>query len=153
MTTNTKPRTDAPAGLRAYALFNTWTGEQAPQSYEVRTQYRATRAEAEADAAAYPKGARLRVISFNGGYGATGEQNWTVYYAGVRIELAANGTNGGINETGVKRLHQIERAAAKLGQDIVWDPALNGGSPRNAYHTREALAAGLAAQAAAVAGE
>jgi hypothetical protein len=93
----------------------------------------ADRAAAEAFVARFPKAAKLRGVAFHGEV-----QGWV----SVNINLAPNGSNGGRNETGIRRYRTIQRAAAKLGVALVW----HGDDIRtiNAYRTADEFEAAIA---------
>ncbi|AMM44538.1 hypothetical protein BARRETLEMON_76 [Arthrobacter phage BarretLemon] len=39
-------------------------------------------------------------------------------YFGINVKLSADSSNGGVNETGMKRIAAFEKAAAKLGIEL-----------------------------------
>lgn len=67
--------------------------------------------------ASFPKAAKLASPSLNGHtvVAAGGVETGIVK---VHIRTAADGVNGGVNETGMKRLATIRRTAAKLGVEV-----------------------------------
>lgn len=70
-------------------------------------------AELDAIVSLFPKSARLHRSSVST---HTGGGVWIAYpLALTHIKLLADGVNGGRNETGIKRVHSILRAAAKAG--------------------------------------
>lgn len=114
-------------------LTATFTREHTPQSFAARGPQRATREEAEADLDYFPKSAKFGVTRVTRGPGDAYFQIQT------RANLAANGVNGGVNETGVKRYRTVVRNAECLG--IVWQ-----GDEYvyvNSYLTREEFEAAL----------
>ena len=67
--------------------------------------------------AKFPKSARVglyRAVSVE-----AGERSRAYYFLRFEAKLAADGANGGVNETGIKRIASFEKAAAKLGVDLV----------------------------------
>lgn len=75
-------------------------------------------AAAEAFVAAFPKNARLR-----SGTGPTEPGAPVPGYVSCWVELRPTATNGGVNETGVRRLRSIITKARKLGLDVAYgDP-------------------------------
>lgn len=108
-----------------------------PDAVWIESQDFGTEAEAVEWAAQFPKSAKLRVRSVTDHSAIGGAQTW--HDASVVIGLGANGVNGGVNETGLRRLRTIERTAARLGERIEW----NGSFASNAYPTREAFDAAI----------
>jgi hypothetical protein len=84
--------------------------------------------EAETVVGLFPKSAKLRA-----GTCGTMREDFTsgptVGYVSVSITLAANGVNGGANETGVKRIASILKAADKAGLPVVWNDRLGNSYP------------------------
>lgn len=81
---------------------------------EVQADFPGGRADAEAYAAQFPKSAKMRTSEYgNGGDKA----RWGLVRFDVRT--ASDGVNGGVNESGLKRLATIRRTAAKLGFEII----------------------------------
>lgn len=121
-----------------HASFEYYKGSDFPQWFEFSTPLRATMAEAEADVAQFPKSSKLKAYELRD-Y-TTGKLR---YYARISIKLRTDGTNGGVNETGIKRMRAIYRVLDKqaLPVQLRTDGA-------NYYQSREAFEAGLAAQAA-----
>jgi hypothetical protein len=118
-------------GDRGYDLH-----PERPQDYTLRSPDFATREEAEAWAAQFPKAVRFYVttLSYSDGRAMT-------YHARTgSVRLTADAVNGGVNETGVRRYRSAIRTAAKLGLDVVF-PA--GGNVVNAYTDRAAFEAAI----------
>lgn len=65
-------------------------------------------------AALFPRAAKMRAEEVSTG---PGRPDYAI--VSVTITTAANGVNGGTNETGIKRLAGIRRAAAKHGIEII----------------------------------
>lgn len=70
--------------------------------------------QAEAIAAEFPKSYKLQAYHANG-YGMPDN---TFAISMRAIELGANGTNGGANETGIKRARNFVRKARALGHTV-----------------------------------
>lgn len=73
-----------------------------------------TRDQAAAYVALFPKSTKLtsaEVVT------APGERNYFLVETSVRT--AADGVNGGTNETGLRRIATIRRVAAKLGIEVI----------------------------------
>jgi hypothetical protein len=94
--------------------------------------------ERDAILALFPKSARLHATSLsrmgtdeNGG-------SRTLGYISSTIKLATDGVNGGRNETGIKRLHSILRAAEKAGLVVEYSAAAG-----NAYDSLSDLLAAI----------
>ena len=67
--------------------------------------------------AKFPKSARVglrREVSVE-----IGERSRAFYYLHFEVKLSADAANGGKNETGMKRIATFEKAAAKLGIELV----------------------------------
>lgn len=75
----------------------------------------ATKAEAEAFAATFPKALRVRVHSMT--YGNGQPTTWTAGIADV--VLSANAVNGGENEAGVKRVRRFVKGCRAAGFEPV----------------------------------
>ncbi len=103
--------------MTAHHLSTHYDAENAGRVQDVWFLARlATADEATALAASFPRSVRARAV------GAT-----------VRLEIAlrANGANGGVNETGLRRYATFRRVAAKLGPEVVYVP----GNAVNAFRT------------------
>ena len=75
--------------------------------------------DAAAFAARFPKAAKLTAPSLNG-YTVVGRPGHPERgMIRVHVKLTADGVNGGVNETGLRRLATIRRAAAKLGVEVI----------------------------------
>jgi hypothetical protein len=116
------------ATIQIRAYFDNRKGESVPQDVKIRAEF-ATLADADAALALFPKSCRAFTCR---GRRADGEK-----YAIIAMEarLVANGSNGGKNETGIKRYRAFIAKAAKLGFAIAFiaDRAVN------AYQTAEAF--------------
>ena len=98
----------------------------------------ATMEEAEEFAGLFPKSARMnahRVSSSRGDY----------YRTGVTIDLHSNGVNGGVNETGIKRIATIRKAAAKAGMTTTFGTATEFANAVNEYATEAEFDAAIGA--------
>lgn len=75
----------------------------------------ATREEADAFVAQFPKSAKWGVCSFSG-------RGWTQFSVKTRFNLTANGVTGAKNETAIKRFRALEKKLAKLGllDQVIW---------------------------------
>lgn len=124
--------------LNVEATYDYYLGAEHPQSITFVGPERATLAEAEADLALLPKGANFRLHTLGSSFGP--DANFRV---DARTSLRSTKVTGGVNETGLKRVRATFRAADKQG--IILD---FGYRCSNAYQTRAAFEAGLAAQAA-----
>lgn len=95
-------------------------------------------------AARFPKAAKVHGGPCSG-WGPNGALPTTGLISGYAI-LEANGVNGGVNETGLKRYRTWLAAAEKLGLEIDW----RGDAAGNAYPTQAdfEVAAGLAGRSA-----
>lgn len=104
-----------------------------PLFVEISTADYATREEAEAAAALFPKSAKFYVstCSHPGGI--------YTYTARTRSELTANDNNGGRNETGIRRYRSIMARADKLGAEIEFAAGFV-----NHYPTRESFESAIA---------
>jgi hypothetical protein len=85
----------------------------------------ATVAEAQALVARFPKSAGLRATGCNTRDGVVG-------HVRLRVGLEPNGANGGINETGLRRLRTVLRAAEKLGVPVAYGPCYGNSYPTQA---------------------
>lgn len=74
----------------------------------------ATVEEAREIAAQFTKSTLIR------GTGCTTVDNTTVGHLSVRVDLRPNGSNGGYNESGVKRYRSVIKQIAKLGHTTEW---------------------------------
>lgn len=83
-------------------------------------------------AAQFPKSVKLR----GGGISGCSEGSG---YISLLVDLRPNGSNGGINETGLRRYRSFRKTCAKLGLETAW-----GSRSRNSYPTEAALEAALA---------
>ena len=77
----------------------------------------ALKAEAIALAESFPKSARVGIMMDVAV--EQGERSRKFYYLAFDVKLAADAANGGKNETGMKRIATFEKAAAKLGIELV----------------------------------
>ncbi|GIH07512.1 hypothetical protein Rhe02_55790 [Rhizocola hellebori] len=109
-----------------------------PCHYLFRAEF-ATLEQAQQFAALFPKTAKLTTVTcYDPSRGTkTGiAENYS--------NLTADGSNGGVNETAIRRYRTLVKAAAKLGITVAWyaDPRTS-----NAYQTREEFerAAGITA--------
>lgn len=118
--------------LTVTASHDHYRGAAVPQALEMAGRA-ADRDAAEAFVAEFPKSAGLRASAFSARDGGEG-------WVSVRINLLPNGNNGGRNETGIRRYRTIQRAAARLGVELVWD----GEMFANAYATAEEFEAAIA---------
>lgn len=71
--------------------------------------------EAQRVAAMFPKSVKLVSSHLSGD--PEGNRGCVTFIA----SLSANGTNGGVNETGLARYRTFRRVAATLGCDVVWE--------------------------------
>jgi hypothetical protein len=113
-----------------------WTYLDRPAGVEFSAKV-ATREEAEALAALFPKAHLFRVVEVFGigaDYKATG--GIAYYYVYSKTKLAAVKGNSA-NETGVKRYRAIMARAAKVGVAVEWQGSIHG------YETRESFEAAL----------
>lgn len=92
-----------------------------------------TREAAEEFAATFPKSAKFQVQRLDGPDSATR------YIVESKAILAADGVNGGRNETGIKRYNSILRNAAKLNVPVEF----SAGNAVNAYLSLEDLEAAI----------
>jgi hypothetical protein len=76
----------------------------------------ATVEDAQALAAQFPKSAKVSAVSLGGDPAHLGIIQF-------HVNLAPNGNNGGINETGLRRYRTLMRAAAKAGITVEWTAA------------------------------
>ncbi len=107
----------------------TLTGDQVGVTFS--SPYFTESADAEAFVTLFPKSAKLRVFTMRGDTEADDR-----YGADVRIELWANGVNGGVNETGIKRYRAILKAAATNGIKVEYAPTtVHSFSSRDALET------------------
>ena len=75
----------------------------------------ATRDEADAFVAQFPKSARFGVSNFSG-------KGWKQFSVSTRFSFVSNGTTGAKNETAIKRFRALEKKLAALGlaDSLVW---------------------------------
>lgn len=102
--------------------------------------------EADALAALFPKGVRIKRSSLGGHEDLGGgrvdwDRPWTLHSLNFHAALGANGNNGGVNEAGLKRYRSLVKACEKAGIVVEFETGRYG----NAYGSREAFeqAAGL----------
>lgn len=108
---------------------------ETPQGVELSGPELPTREAAEEWAAQFPQSVRFRVRSCGWLDGST------TYSAGTGlIQLAANGVNGGVNETGLRRYRSAVRTAERLGLDVEFGAA----GTMNAYADRATFEAAVA---------
>lgn len=88
------------------------------QRVEVTSDY-TTEAEALAILADFPKSAGLKIHRIGGDADCwtSEDKRWKVY---MIAQLCSNGANGGVNETGLKRVKTIRRVAAAKGYTVAW---------------------------------
>lgn len=102
------------------SLHITFQGDATnPQGFEFTSPAFDTEAERDAWASQFPKGCNLKpqtVSSFTTAPYTT----FTYYRSAAHANLAANKANGGVNESGVKRLKAILRACDKLGIEVTY---------------------------------
>lgn len=117
--------------IRAY--FDSRRGESVPQDVKIRAEF-ATLADADAALALFPKSCRAFTCA---GRRTDGEK-----YAIIAMEarLVANGSNGGKNETGIKRYRAFVAKAVKLGFAVEFIY----GRAQNAYPTVESFESAIA---------
>jgi len=110
----------------------TYTPDNKPQSFAACGPERASREAAEADLDFFPKMTKFVVARV--GFFQDGQSG---HYFQIRTSaaLAANGVNGGVNETGVKRYRAVVRNAPV----VAW----KGDEFVNNYSTRDAFEAAL----------
>lgn len=93
------------------------TQTEAAYVAEGTTQYFLDDAELKAQgialSASFPKSTR---VGLKLGMTTAGRK---YYYLAFDAKLSADAANGGVNETGMKRISSFERAAAKLGVELV----------------------------------
>lgn len=106
-----------------------------PQNFRISSEDLATREEAEALLALFPKSAKGRVTHVSG-FNLPAEGVFVVKF---EARLAADGVNGGTNETGVRRYRSIIRSAAKAGLAVDFCEA----RALNTYPTRERFESAL----------
>ncbi len=80
----------------------------------------ATADEAAGFAAQFPKSMRLHTAIL------CGFEDGTAYRVGVSVTLDANGANGGVNETGIKRARRFLTALIDSGTTITYAQISNG---------------------------
>lgn len=75
----------------------------------------ATREEADAFVAQFPKSAKWSVGSFSG-------RGWSQFSVQTRFSLTSNGVTGAKNETAIKRFRAVEKKLAALGllDQVIW---------------------------------
>lgn len=114
---NSNTSTDTAATITVAGYHEYWAaqrGEIVAQHVTIEARDLTDLAEAEALVSYFPKSAKLRpstctVIT------EAGQPNLELGSAHVSIKLLADGANGGRNETGIKRLHAILKAADRAG--------------------------------------
>lgn len=88
------------------------------------TDHYAAKAEADAFVAAtFPKSAKVRGTSLSTFEGKPGADDYRNFVCGLVIfdaDLASNGVNGGINETGLRRYRAMRKALAAAGIETEW---------------------------------
>lgn len=70
--------------------------------------------EAQRVAATFPKSVKL--VSTH----LSGDPDGQSGYVSFNASFVANGTNGGVNETGLRRYRTFRRFAASLGHEVLW---------------------------------
>ncbi len=125
-TTPALPDTSVPSmanlHLRAYAGFdgapmNGVVAWDSPSYAELWSHDFATEDDALAFIAQFPKATRLKVCN------TRTDSGW-VFRARTTIVLAENGSNGGVNETGVKRIRSALARVEKLGGAVTCGPTV-----------------------------
>lgn len=79
--------------------------------------------QAEAAAALFPKSCRIRtsrLSTYVGTWGQPDYRDLVLHTIDVTIKLSSDGSNGGKNETGIKRYRSIVKACEKAGLAIEW---------------------------------
>lgn len=107
---------------------NTFEAQATPWNVKA-TLYVETPEQARAIAARFPKAAKVRASTVSAWVGYLDGVEWepdldnAVFgTVGIDAKIAADGVNGGRNETGIKRLATFRRAAERLGYDVVYRP-------------------------------
>ncbi len=115
--------------------FQAWgTVDSPPQRIEAKLAYQDFDLMDDRDAAIklsreiadqFPKSLKVKpsLLHTTGGYKP---------FVQLVANLTANGVNGGINETGLRRYRSFRKNAEKLGIEIEWAPAF-----RNSYPTEQ----------------
>lgn len=85
-------------------------------------------------AAQFPKSVNVRGQGMNWGLAGI-----TTGWVSFRATLAANGVNGGRNETGIRRYHNLIKHLARLGHAVEYEV-----NASNSYPSREAFETAIA---------
>lgn len=124
---------DTPQAIvRGY--FSQWDNSQA--SHVEISMFVDTRETAQMFVATLPKSLRVRATTMS----LSGSQ--LLGMVSFRVSLNADGVNGGVNETGVKRYRRYLKALADAGVEVKWD---NEARCTNSYASPEEFEAALTA--------
>ena len=139
---DTRDMTIVPAAIRLTASYDVATGQPQHFDFSGALPEPSGREDAVAFAASLPKAAGFRgttLGTYDGTPGHADYRCFTVGYVNCHGQLLANGNNGGINETGLRRFRAAMRAVEAAGISVVWTAGCS-----NSYKTLADFLAAIA---------
>ena len=120
------------AAVKINASYSLGWNEGLPQSFDLSVHFD-TDADRDAFIALFPKSAKITPTVCHYGEGVVKP------IAVHRTGFTANGNNGGVNETGTKRVRNLLKTLDKSGVEVEWTTPF-----RNSYATRADFEAAIA---------
>lgn len=111
------------------ALQNSVPDFATPSTFQARSADMETEEAAQAYAAQFPKSTKPHITRCSGGGEA---ETWSVNW---NVQLSQNGVNGGVNETGIKRMLKVLEV---MGSSAQWQ-----WTHKNSYSSLEDLLAAI----------